>query len=454
MADIYIDPSVVGPGTGTLSDPFASWASVSWVAGNSYLQKRGTTFIGTVNVSTGGASDTVRVYLGAYGTGPAPRVDANGAQFAIFVTGSQSYVTVDGFEAFNCNNANAIGIYKATGVGVGVIFVNCYVHQIYGTNAVGMKMFCDRGRMLYSIVRDVTADGLFFEGDDFEVGWCDVDQIDLADSLGDCLQIADTTISSNNPWVHHCTMRHQLTGAKQTIVIQTSASSGGVVEDCYLYGANASTHKTLLILQPGVIARRNYVTGGVWGIALQGIGSSANDNVVVQTYSSGIGILVDQANCSAIGNTVLYEGVSASTVPGISHFNAAYTGCTISNNISNGFAYGIRRDVTACNESYNDAVGTTANFVNAGLSPIAAGTRSQSVNPQVRANFMPMAEAILAAGYDYGGTDYYGQTRGNPPTIGAVQFGGSNTLQYHLGETGMAIERPRPRGPREYAQSR
>jgi len=62
----YIDPTVAGAGTGTIGDPFQDWASVTWTSGNTYLQKRGTTYRKQITI---GADN---VTIGAYGTGDNP----------------------------------------------------------------------------------------------------------------------------------------------------------------------------------------------------------------------------------------------------------------------------------------------------------------------------------------------------------------------------------------------
>jgi hypothetical protein len=71
MADIYLDPTVAGTGTGTFADPFKDWTSVTWTAGNRYLQKRGTTYRKKITI---GANN---VTLGAYGTGDKPIIRAD-----------------------------------------------------------------------------------------------------------------------------------------------------------------------------------------------------------------------------------------------------------------------------------------------------------------------------------------------------------------------------------------
>jgi parallel beta-helix repeat protein len=65
MTTYYIDPSVPGPGNGTLASPFRSWTSVTWAPGNTYLQKRGTTYSGVFQLSASGTASQ-RITIGAY----------------------------------------------------------------------------------------------------------------------------------------------------------------------------------------------------------------------------------------------------------------------------------------------------------------------------------------------------------------------------------------------------
>lgn len=65
MPTFYIDPSAPGPGNGTLASPFKSWTSVTWAPGNTYLQKRGTTYSGVFQLSAGGTA-AARITVGAY----------------------------------------------------------------------------------------------------------------------------------------------------------------------------------------------------------------------------------------------------------------------------------------------------------------------------------------------------------------------------------------------------
>jgi len=68
-ATIYIDPTVGDGGVGTLGDPFNEWTDVSggagFVRGNTYLQKCGTTYSGTLSITTA-ASDDDTIIISAY----------------------------------------------------------------------------------------------------------------------------------------------------------------------------------------------------------------------------------------------------------------------------------------------------------------------------------------------------------------------------------------------------
>jgi len=65
MATIYVDPSAAGPGDGSLSHPFTAWTSVVWSPGNTYLQKRGTTYAGVFRLGASGTREQ-RITIGAY----------------------------------------------------------------------------------------------------------------------------------------------------------------------------------------------------------------------------------------------------------------------------------------------------------------------------------------------------------------------------------------------------
>ena len=74
-ATYYIDPTCTSSGDGTTTTcgthgPFKTWAEVSWAAGNTYLQKGGTTAREEITVGASGRAGNL-VTIGSYGTGKA-----------------------------------------------------------------------------------------------------------------------------------------------------------------------------------------------------------------------------------------------------------------------------------------------------------------------------------------------------------------------------------------------
>ena len=102
MTTWYIDPSAGVDGSGTEASPFNTWASVTWSANDTYLQKAGTTFRGTVTV---GANS---VTLNRYGVGVDPIItgadtdatfsgpDGNGNYESVTTYTNPTFVIKDG----------------------------------------------------------------------------------------------------------------------------------------------------------------------------------------------------------------------------------------------------------------------------------------------------------------------------------------------------------------------
>ncbi len=73
---VYIDPTAPGPGAGSAASPFATWASVTWVPGRAYVQKRGTIAREQITIPIAGSASQP-IVIGAYGTGPAPIIQGS-----------------------------------------------------------------------------------------------------------------------------------------------------------------------------------------------------------------------------------------------------------------------------------------------------------------------------------------------------------------------------------------
>jgi len=161
MATFYIDPTAAGAGTGTIGDPFQSWASVTWAAGNSYLQKCGTTFLGGVTVGASGTVGNpitigkyVAVSAGVINPGDNPKI-TNTSGVGLTSAG-RDYVNISDITATGCSsdgmnlrgsNCNFTDLlsYSNTAKGINfnlavswsnTVFTRC-VSRDNGTEAIG-----------------------------------------------------------------------------------------------------------------------------------------------------------------------------------------------------------------------------------------------------------------------------------------------------------------------------
>lgn len=110
MAKIYIDPSSATNGAGTIGDPKNTWSGLTWTAGNTYAQKCGTTFVGSVTVGASGTAGN-EIILTSYGEGDKPVINANGVADASCVYGSgRDYWKVVGLRLINASDYPGAGV--------------------------------------------------------------------------------------------------------------------------------------------------------------------------------------------------------------------------------------------------------------------------------------------------------------------------------------------------------
>jgi parallel beta-helix repeat protein len=166
MATYYIDPSApgAGPGAGTLASPFKSWTSVTWAPGNTYLQKRGSTYQGVFRLSAGGTASQ-RITVGAYyrsdgGDDPArpkpvivlpgaPTTQANGASIAVR-TQERDYVTYRNLDIRNT------ALPEASDVAIIWLGNNCVFDNIsLSSNCAGVYIFGKQHVTVSNCVLDV-----------------------------------------------------------------------------------------------------------------------------------------------------------------------------------------------------------------------------------------------------------------------------------------------------------
>lgn len=90
----YIDPSADSNGIGSQTSPYNTWSGITLQAGKTYLQKCGTTYNGSIYVTSSGTSASP-IHLSSYGAGNAPVVNG-GTDGGIIFDGAK-HVTVSGF---------------------------------------------------------------------------------------------------------------------------------------------------------------------------------------------------------------------------------------------------------------------------------------------------------------------------------------------------------------------
>lgn len=177
MATYYIDPTQASDGAGTESDPFNTWASVSWAAGNSYLQMSGTTWAGKLAVNASGTLGN-EIYLGIYGGTERAVIDADGETRAIQLF-NRSYVIVENFHGMNSTDstfqaANGTGDvfrncvatnFAASGFFIsnctGLLIEECEAHSALGSFSAGVQLVVGTNT---TIVRGVTVYGISGDG--------------------------------------------------------------------------------------------------------------------------------------------------------------------------------------------------------------------------------------------------------------------------------------------------
>lgn len=206
-ANVYIDPTCVNNGDGTGQECAAgagaagaknTWSGLTWTAGNSYLQKAGTTFNGSVVVGASGSAGSI-ITLGKYGAGANPIINASGLH-GLDIRNGKGYISVVDFQitgatnnqVFIYNSANNLNIngLTTTGGSYGILFStgafeNITLSNLAISNATntGLAVSAVSG-LIISGTNTLTSNniGLSVGGDMSDV---DIAGLSVTDSTGD-----------------------------------------------------------------------------------------------------------------------------------------------------------------------------------------------------------------------------------------------------------------------------
>lgn len=368
MATFYVDPTWTGTKSGTLAQPYDSWATVAALpptAGNKYLQKRGTTWAGSLGpLGTGGTAGN-EITFGVYepatgeqvrGVKGAASINATGQSFGINIAQARPYVTVSGLEIYGATSANITKTSTASSSTEAQFLTieDCILRDGVG---VGADLRGRGNRVLRSDINGNGSDGLFIVGDDFELGWCNVKNNGRTNSEGDCAQIRD----GSNWYVHHSLLDHSQSAFKQAFLSTLEfvlGTTGGRMYRCtvltaqYVAGVTQPL-KTLQVLTPGVTIEACTISGGEYGVVLEADDARLISSVVRVTGSGpAIGVLVKALNVTVQNNTVLGGAGLAGSI-GIDHNSATYTGAVIRNNVLTDWQQAIRTAATGAIYSNN-----------------------------------------------------------------------------------------------------
>jgi len=357
MATIYINPTVSGTGSGTLNDPYKSWASVTWVAGNTYLQAGDTTFNGAILVTVTGSSSNP-IVLGSYDpatgartTGGVKRARLNGAgtRLTLRTSANIHWVTFDNFEVFGTDGTPggpAIGIYlgsSETAPSDDCTVSNCWIHDINGSlfpasDCNGLTFFGSRNRIVNNLIENIPADGIWGQGSTSYIVGNTIRNVSKDNIRGDCIQLYGTaTLRNDNAYIAFNYLDHRNKESKQVIISgDATYSSGTLIE----------SNVCLMTPYAGAIQTTC--------IMAEGAGSIVRDNICFGGFN---GIYLTSSNSKAIGNIVDTNTVGITQAP-------TATGALVAHNVCLRSTYlGIQADSDATFRAFNNILVSCANGV-------------------------------------------------------------------------------------------
>ncbi len=400
---IFCNPASPTNGTGTLLNPKNTWAGQDWSVDNDFAQIAEVPLVSTtanaINPTVSGTA-TARKTLRSYepGTGnPTTRkavivgsgaVAQNGINFANNV----GYWNVQDFDISNLGaaNTNSHGISTAQSptVDSDPIFVTierCDIHDMRDTGtsggfrSIGINM---RGRG--NIIRGcnifrIAVDGIFFRGQDALIEDCVIfDTNYFNGNEGDCIQ---STVDCSGSVIRNNYLDGTRNAGKQTLILgqQTGTKPvlvyGNTIIAGPSLGQNIYTDTTTFIFGnvfvDGLFQVRSFSASYITG------------NLFLNRNSRGQHFAVW---CELGGNVVMnntfrnYVGTGNTSNRGI-FSELLVSGNVISNNLIDGYHYGIRLDNTVGQtESYNWIANTAIPVGNSGGGSQALGTGSVTTN--------------------------------------------------------------------------
>jgi len=322
MATYYMDPTRSTNGSGSFASPYNTWVGVTISAGNVYLQKEGTTFVGSVTIPVGATGVTLGSYdraSGAMLSDPTRRalIDGTGTQLTVRVREGAHNAVIDSLEVFGTDTSTERWAFylgnTAAQPANGTVLRNCLARDVepsFTNDGGGVKFFGSDVRITDLVVRNVPTDGIWGQGNNAVIERANISGIGNDErAFGDCIQIfGNATLGCANAQIRDCYLDHRGGSYKQVVIVQdqTGASVGCVIERNTLLMApyDGNNSNIIFIEVPKAVVRANYCKGGNYGIYLSDADAFVVGNVVADS-SYGIDQGSTETGGKVHNNTVL-----------------------------------------------------------------------------------------------------------------------------------------------------
>jgi hypothetical protein len=323
-ATIYIDPTFTGSTrNGSITNPYSSWTSFTLVSGNTYLQKKGTTYTSSTQISIDAKSN---ITLGSYGTGNRPVFSYTGSGYAFRVQNS-SNCTIQDFEVNGNVNAHSLVavIGSSSNYTSNITINNCVLHNAHNTNNAGFGIYGfynNNLSILNTVIHNVAIDGIYLANiPGVEIGQSHIYNINRrffvnsnqTYSSGDGIQLDG---NYNGFHIHHTIIdRTNGAGNKFNLILNsapgTSDNASGIIEYCtFINGSNvaAAVH---IERGNGIITRYNTFQGNTLGLRIAGAYTTNNliHNNIFYNCTSGVGVGYTYPSVGPATNTKVYNNV-------------------------------------------------------------------------------------------------------------------------------------------------
>lgn len=434
-ATVYIDPGYSGTTqNGNIQTPYSSWAQVSFANGNTYLQKRGTTYTTSGKIFVYQKSN---ITIGAYGSGARPIIISSGGSGTKVVDiGFSQNCTVSDLEIASTGNATTC-ILIAGASSYNNTIDNCILRNCqWGFRATSGF---DKIKLTNTEIHTISDDGVFIQDvTNVEISNCNIHDVNMnwyyvghsqSQAAGDGIQLLG---NCNNFIIHNNIINRSNSGNKFNIIVNSDTpnnATGVITHNIVTTPLSEGDGGAGIYLGAGnnILVEHNTIQGELDGIYNHTPGLKILGNVF-QNLPVGVNSLNSTSTIYIANNTfhnvrTQIKGANIHVVNNI--FNLTQTGDVA---IYKYYPY-ILTENTNCYSSGqpgNNSIVGNPMFINAS----AGNFRLQSTSPCINHGSatpmqydmdnisLPQGNAPDMGAFEYSG----GQTSNNPPVINNQTF--------------------------------